>query len=84
MTAGLPNGKTDPLRRRKNGCFGTVKRGTQMADVQMADSIQPCDGCGSKKFSLIFRDGSSLPERQANERCDGCGEERPSDGVPRI
>lgn len=55
-----------------------------MASVQMSDSIEPCKGCGGRKFSLIFRDGSSLPERQTNERCDGCGEERPSDGVPRV
>lgn len=55
-----------------------------LADAQVSDSIEPCPGCGGKKFGLIFRDGSDLPERQANERCDDCGDERPREGAGKV
>jgi hypothetical protein len=49
-----------------------------MAHLKVFDSIEPCFGCGGKEFSLLFRDGSAMPERQVNERCDHCGYERPA------
>lgn len=52
-----------------------------MSKVYLTDSIEPCKTCGGKRFGLIFRDGSNLPERQANERCNDCGEERPRGAV---
>jgi hypothetical protein len=48
----------------------------KLAHLKVFDSIEPCPSCGSKKFSLLFRDGSDMPERQVNERCDDCGDER--------
>ncbi len=53
-----------------------------MTDIYLSDTIEPCPGCGGKKFSLIFHDGSDLTKRQANDRCNDCGKERPSDQVP--
>jgi hypothetical protein len=65
-----------PLRRRRSDCGSSRKRTPKMAHLKVFDSIEPCPSCGSKKFRVLFRDGSDMPERQVNERCDDCGDER--------